>query len=263
MLIPSLLFLFLGFIMMCENWRIVLKHDKVVLLTTKEGIISNGLSIFAKYIPGKLMTVLSRALYIEKKYNIPLKKVSFESLKTQLLSLWVGLLIGSVIFFVIKLNIWIKLVAIVFLLAFFLFLFSYKLRNLIIYTFKLVFKKDLNYPVLNLKDSLQVFPSFFLNWLAWCLGYYLLCLSIIDYTIPITVGLSFALASVIAILTLIAPGGIGVREAVLTSVLIAYGVDKQDAITLSIVSRLWFLIGEVFIFSLAMILNLKNKTSIT
>ena len=65
-LLLSFLFLFAGFVLMCENWRIVLKHDGIVELTKKESIVSNGLSIFTKYIPGKVLTIFSRALYVQK-----------------------------------------------------------------------------------------------------------------------------------------------------------------------------------------------------
>jgi uncharacterized membrane protein YbhN (UPF0104 family) len=261
-LLLSFLFLFAGFVLMCENWRIVLKHDGIVELTKKESIVSNGLSIFTKYIPGKVLTIFSRALYVQKRYEIPLKTLTFISLKTQLISLWFGLLIGSVIIFQVDLNTWIKLIAIAFLLTLFLFLFSNNFKKALIYLISKFFKKNVDYPILKIRDALKFFPSFLLNWLFWCFGFYFLCHSIVEYDVSISIGFSFALASVIAIFALVAPGGIGVREGILMSILIALGIEKQDAITISIVSRLWFLVGEVFIFLLASILNYKiNKKS--
>ena len=255
----SLLFLFLGFILMCENWRIVLKYDTIVDLSKKESIISCGLPIFTKYIPGKLLTIFSRALYVQKKYDTPLKTLTFISLKTQFISLWFGLLIGSVIIFEVGLSIWLKILAVVFFIVIFIFLFSKNFRRMLIYSINKVFKKNIDYPVIKAKDVLKLFPSFLLNWFFWCLGFYFLCQSILTYNISISVGLSFALASVIAILAIVAPGGIGVREGILLSMLIALGVDKQNAITISIVSRLWFLVGEIFIFLLASFLNYRKK----
>ncbi len=259
-LLLSFLFLFASFILLCDNWRIVLKYDKIVDLSIKESIVSNGLSIFTKYIPGKFLTIFSRALYVQKRHDLPLKKLTFISLKTQLISLWFGLLTGSVIIFQVGLNLWFKLIAVIFLLSLFLFLFSNKFKKTLVYTITKILKKNIDYPILNIKDALNLFPSFLLNWLFRCLGFYFLCHSIVEYDIPITIGFSFALASVISILALIAPGGIGVREGLLLSMLLALGIEKQDAITISIVSRLWFLVGEVFIFFLATILNIKmNK----
>ena len=88
---------------------------------------------------------------------------------------------------------------------------------------------------------------------------YFLSSSIIAYDVPLSVGFSFALACVVAVLALIAPGGIGVREGVLITILIGIGLEKQDAISISVISRLWFLVGEVFIFILASILSITDK----
>jgi uncharacterized membrane protein YbhN (UPF0104 family) len=260
-LLFSFLFLFAGFILMCENWRVVLKYDNIVNLSKKESIISCGLPIFTKYIPGKVLTIFSRALYVQKKYDTPLKTLTFISLKTQLISLWFGLLVGSIIIFEVGLSIWLKVLAVVFLLALFIFLFSNNFRKMLVNTIKKVFKKNIDYPILKVKDALQLFPTFLLNWACWCLGFYFLCQSILAYDISYSIGLSFALASVIAVLALIAPGGIGVREGILLSMLIALGIDKQNAITISIVSRLWFLVGEVFIFLLASFFNYRLKNA--
>lgn len=257
--IISFIFLFLGFIFSCENWRVVLKQDKVVELSVKEGIISNGLSIFTKYIPGKVLTVFSRALYVQKKYNFPIKKLAFESLKTQLISLWVGLIIGIYIFFQVELSLSLNIVVFVFIIFFSLFLFSKYFKHKLVALVNKFLKKDIDYPVLTFKEALKLLPSFFINWVFWCLGFYFLSSSIIAYDVSLSVGFSFALACVVAILALIAPGGIGVREGVLITILIGIGLEKQDAVSLSVISRLWFLVGEVFIFILASILSITDK----
>ena len=161
-LLFSFLFLFAGFILMCENWRIVLKYDEIINLSKKESIISNGLSIFTKYIPGKVLTIFSRALYVQKQYNIPLKTLTFISLKTQLISLWFGLLTGSIIIFQVGLNLWLKLIAVFFLLGLFVFLFSNDFKKTLVYIIYKTLKKDIDYPILSARDAIKFFPSFLL-----------------------------------------------------------------------------------------------------
>lgn len=258
-LLISVLILILSFINACENWRITLKQDGVLNLTVKEGIVSNGLSVFTKYIPGKLFTVLSRAFYIQKKYKLPLNVLTYVSLKAQLLSLWVGLLLGSYIFLFIKLNIWVNIIVALFLIVFYLFLFSSKTKKLLSYLSELVLKKKVDYPILTFKEAIKIIPSYGLTWFLRSVGFYFLCLSVLEYSVSYSVGFGFALASVIAMLAIIAPGGIGIREGLLVTILIIFGVEKQDAVSISVISRLWFLVGEVFIFILASILSITDK----
>jgi len=59
-------------------------------------------------------------------------------------------------------------------------------------------------------------------------------------------------------MALIAPGGLGAREGVMIGYLIFAGIPAIEATTIAVVSRLWFLLGEIFIFILGWSLH---KTS--
>jgi uncharacterized membrane protein YbhN (UPF0104 family) len=48
--------------------------------------------------------------------------------------------------------------------------------------------------------------------------------------------------------SLVVPGGIGVREGAITAYLTLFDIGLADALTVSIASRLWYLVGEVLIF---------------
>ncbi|MEX0928342.1 MAG: hypothetical protein WD266_08950 [Balneolales bacterium] len=82
----------------------------------------------------------------------------------------------------------------------------------------------------------------------WSAGFYFLILSLTDSPVSPTAGLSFALATNIGIIAIFAPGGLGVREAVIVGYLNYIGLSLAEATTISIASRLWFLAGEVFLF---------------
>ncbi len=66
-------------------------------------------------------------------------------------------------------------------------------------------------------------------------------------------GLVFPLSGTLGILAGFAPGGIGVREGLMVSCLVLAGFEITEAATISIASRLWFLIGESFIFAIGLI----------
>jgi uncharacterized membrane protein YbhN (UPF0104 family) len=71
--------------------------------------------------------------------------------------------------------------------------------------------------------------------------------------VPWGVGFGFPLAGTLGIMTLISPGGLGTREAVLVGYLNLAGIPVVDATTIAVASRLWFLGGEIFIFILGWI----------
>lgn len=251
----SLFFLFLGFLFMCDNWRVVLKYDNVIRISLKDAVVSNGLSVFAKYIPGKIMVIIGRAAFISDKYSVPSTKLSFISFKVQIMTLWVGFGIG--LLSIMKLNPSFALIFLVvlFIVFFTLFLFSSGLKKIAISLFRKLFKRDIDYPLLTLSTALKTLPSFILNWAAWCIAFYFLINALTLESVPFLAGTSFALAATLAIVAIVAPGGIGIREGILAIILIGFGITKQDALTISIASRLWFLIGEVFIFLVAILLN--------
>jgi uncharacterized membrane protein YbhN (UPF0104 family) len=257
LLVLSLALLFAGFISMCHNWQVVLTNGKMVDISFKDAVVSNGLSVFTKYIPGKLMVVLGRAMFISDKYKVPLKELSIASLKTQMITLWVGLTLGYLVAFKIELNLKLVLPGVFFLIFFSIVLFSKHLKKYMQLVIFKITKKQVDYPVLSLRDALKVLPSFLFNWLLWCSAFYLLIISLVPYSVSFISGFSFALAGTLAIIAIISPGGLGVREGLLLFCLLGFGIERQDAVTISVASRLWFLMGEFFIFFTSIILNRK------
>ncbi len=76
----SILFLLLGILVLNLNWKNILKQSFNLNISYKDAVVSNGLSIFTKYIPGKVLVIMGRALYISKKYNCSLKNTTVASL---------------------------------------------------------------------------------------------------------------------------------------------------------------------------------------
>jgi len=254
-IIISELLLFTGFLFNGVSWTIVLAQNKNMGVKISEGIVSTGLSIFGKYIPGKLWIIFGRSEYIAQKYSHSRKDLSVLSFETQVISLWTGLIFGLIgVIFIEKLEIYGLLSFIIFILISII-LFSPRFFNLSNKLLNKIFHKDLKLKKLSTRNIFTTLPYFIINWLLWCLSFFFLAKSMIGIQISFTVGLGFALAGSIGILAIFAPGGIGVREGILTGYLAFCGINLQQATTIALTSRLWFLTGEIFIFLIAVILR--------
>jgi len=259
----SILLLFLGFFMIPVYWRQLLALGGVPT-TLSRSVSSIGLSIFAKYIPGKIWVILGRAAYIAEQEEVSKTTTSSLSLQAQLISLWVGLLLGGLGLLLTKntdqFNLGWSMVVI--WLGFTLIIFTPWFNQILRYLGKRILKKDINIPVISLRKIIRVIPLFFINWLAWSLAFYFFSQSLVTEPISPMAGLGFALGGTLGILAIIVPGGLGVREGILALYLILLGLDKPTAVTISISSRLWFLVGEVFIFVAGFILSHRPNAKI-
>ncbi|MCD4793729.1 MAG: flippase-like domain-containing protein [Bacteroidales bacterium] len=248
----SVLFLWTGFFMSALSWWNVLKKHKI-LISKKKAVVSHGLVIFAKYIPGKVWMILGRAAKaVGTEYSV--KTASFVSLKEQLLFIWSGLLISAVPLFVYRgLDVFSVSVSVLFF-GITIFIFFDKVRILIIWLVKKVFKKELEIPHISFKESINILSYIFLYWSAWIIAFYFLSLSIYPDT-SLEIGFIFPLSATLGLLAVIVPGGIGVREGIMTAFMVLSGIPLEISTTISVISRLWFISGEFFIFVLALSLK--------
>lgn len=245
-LIISFVLLFTAFLLLAMRWFYLLQKNEMKV-SFLQALKSVGISIFAKYIPGKLFVILGKAAYINKAYNYPNKKLISISLSDQLIAIWSGVLIGIPAMQFIENKLWfIGMLALWLLLS--LFIFTKKPHQLIEGIFKKIRKKELNIPVVSLKST---FGSLFIHFAYWVIistAYYFLIESLVIDKQSIAIGYSFPLAVVLGIISLFAPGGFGVREGLLTTFLLLSGMEIELATSIAVVSRLWFLCGELFIF---------------
>ncbi len=255
----SIIFVFAGFFFDSFAWYKVIKAGGYKMIKISDCVASVGLSIFGKYVPGKIWIIMGRSAYLAKKYGLNEKDTAFYSLNTQFISLWVGLFIGSIGIIFIKSDSLIVILTFILWILLSILLFSRIAHNTVISIARKLFKKEMNIPSLSFKKVIKLTPWFFINWSCWCLGFYFLAQSMCLNPIPVFTGTIFALAGIMGILAIIAPGGIGVREGVLVTMLVMTGIDETIAISISITSRLWFLSGEIFIFLLGFVVNLILK----
>jgi glycosyltransferase 2 family protein len=256
----SIILVCLGFLMDAFAWQRTLKTYGYKTINFQHSISSMGLSIFGKYIPGKIWLIMGRSAYLAKIYNINEKDTTSISLNAQFIGLWVGLLIGVVGFIFIGTKLlWAELTLLLWVVLS-LILFSRVFHNLTTFLIGKIFKKNIDIPSLSVKKVFEVMPWYILNWILWCAGFYFLAQSLSPTFVNPFSGFLFALAGTLGLLAFFAPGGLGIREGIIVTMLIMAGLNEELAISISVASRLWFLIGEVFIFVLALILKSLNKT---
>ena len=247
LLFCSLFFVFAGFI---GNAFSLKKTLDIVgfRIGLNESIAGVGLTIFGKYIPGKIWMVLGLSSYIAAKSKNDLRQLTILSLDVQIISLWTGLFIGFIGLLILDgFHLWGYFV-IALWLGLGLIIFSKFLHLLIIKIYNFLFRKDIVTFQLSAKQVFRLVPYYCGYWMLWSIGFYLQIMSLTNTEISFSSGLGFPLAGSLGILAIIAPGGLGVREGILTGYLSLSGLPINEATTIAISTRLWFLGGEVIIF---------------
>ncbi|MDA3879303.1 MAG: lysylphosphatidylglycerol synthase domain-containing protein [Prolixibacteraceae bacterium] len=254
--ISSIILLWGGFYASTLSWRIALKQHGFII-SRKLAVHSHGISVFAKYIPGKLWVIIGRASVAAKeKYSV--KVFSTISLKEQLVYLFVGLLISLIGLVFVDINPYFLLIVLATVLGLGLFLFSEKIYRFALSLFQRIFRKELDVPFVGIKELMHIGLATFTYWTFWSIGFFLLCKSI-SPEISIVAAFAFPLSVSYGLLAVFIPGGIGVREGIIVLVLTSLGVEAQLSVTISVVSRLWFITGEIFIFLLALFFRKERE----
>jgi len=256
-LLPSLIFLFSGMFFQAYSWYKML-HKIYPKITFQPVLASSGITIFTKYIPGKIFTIISRSEYVSQKFSLNKTNTSNISFQTQIITILFGLGISFISYISQYWNS-ILITIIVLLILIWLFPFLLQLCNRIFSGF---YKRDIQLSIFSFQDIIRLSPYFLANWFCWCIGFYFLILATglhVDFRAAFT----FALAAVGGILAIFSPGGIGVRETILVVALQQYGLDLNEATSLSVMSRIWFLLGEIFLFICGTFAaNKVNKASV-
>jgi uncharacterized membrane protein YbhN (UPF0104 family) len=253
----SLFFLFLGFVFSGLSWWYSLKVHKINI-DMQTGVLSHGLPIFAKYIPGKVWTILGRASKVSQAVKNDTAFLSFISLKEQFVYLLVGIVISIVpIYTVYGFNYFFILVLLSGI-GLYLVIFNKLIHRLITQVFEKILKKKLDIPLITHKNGFKLSVFNVLLWISWTLAFYFFSKSVAG-DFGINQAFVFPISVVYGVLAIIMPGGIGVREGIITAFLTTSGMELEVATTISVASRLWFILGEIFVFILSLILQFSKR----
>jgi uncharacterized membrane protein YbhN (UPF0104 family) len=255
-LIISIILLWVGYVLSAASWWNILKRHNIKV-TVKQAIISHGLAIFAKYIPGKIWTILGRASKVASHTDKPVSELSFISLKEQLVYLLIGILISIVPVYLLYGLSLIFLFVLLSGIGLLLIIFNKTIHNFLLWVLSRFLKKVPELPLLTVKNGIKLSLYNVLLWISWTLAFYFFVHSF-EEKFGLGLAFVFPISVVYGVLAIIMPGGIGVREGIITGYLVLSGVELEVATTISVLSRIWFVVGEIFIFLLALMLQLRK-----
>lgn len=251
-LMASVLFLWAGFLLSSLSWWFILKkHSMSVKPVTC--IISHGLYVFAKYIPGKIWVILGRAGYITQ-VGYSLKSTSFFSFKEQIIYLWCGLLISAIpmlFFFGFTPYTAGALAALLFMTFF---LFSKRFHHFFLGIAQRLSKRKWEIPFVGFRESGGIMVFVLGYWALWLIAFYFLIIAFYPSAGP-EVSFAFPLSVTVGLMAIFFPGGLGVREGIMAGYLVLAGIPPETAATITLFARVWFITGEVFIFLTALVLR--------
>lgn len=204
------------------------------------------ISIFGKYIPGKVFMLAARLTYY-KEENAPLSKVTvcffIENICTLLGAAMLFIL--SLLFFPNELLQKYSWLTILLIAAFFICIHP-KIINAILKAVGKLFKKNLEIPM-KYSQILKVVLMFIVNWLIVGFGFFILVRSVnpaVGWNEMLFCAGIFGISAIMGILAIFAPSGLGVREGIILAGLMLI-MPESDAAVISVISRLWQTIAEL------------------
>jgi len=247
-LLLSFLFYFLYMISLASLWHFITKLNQCAV-SWSEALKAYFYSIPGKYIPGKVFMLAARfPAYENAGKSLAKVTVCFflENICTLLGAAF--LFVISLFFFPNDLLVNYRYAVILLIILFFIFIHP-KILNFFLRTAGKLIKKDIQIPV-SYPEMLRTVLLFIINWLAAGTGFYLLVHAV--YPVPASqwlyTGGIYGLSTIIGILALFAPSGLGVREGILTAGLLLI-MPEEYAVTISLISRLWQTVAEILLVS--------------
>lgn len=251
LLIVSILFLFIYFLLFVFGWELILKRLGVSLSFLK-AIKIIFYSQIGKYLPGKIWVFVGR-IYFCQQLGIPASKIFL----SMVLEMALTIISGMVIFLVglsifpgaqIHINAFFLMVVVVILFI----IIHPKVFTRIINIFLHLVKKGPIRIDLNFSQICGIIMYYCIVWLSFGIAFYFLINSttfIALSKIPLLAG-SFSISATIGAMALFVPGGLGVREGVL-ALLLSNFFPTSLAILLSVLSRIWISFGEFILVGIS------------
>jgi len=210
------------------------------------------ISELARYLPGSIWHLLGRTYYAEK---AGIRKI--KTLTSIALEIGANVIAGLLLFvlclpFFLKMDILMKLIPLLVAIPIGLVLIHPKVLNKALNLGLRIMKKKSIKLDFRYMDIAVFIGIYFVLWLVNGVAFFYLVRSIyfIDYSKILFLSGAFAVAWVMGFVSLISPGGLGVREGIL-SVLLSIYMPLPIAIIISLISRVWAIIVE-FLFAAVM-----------
>lgn len=253
-LLLSFVFLFIYFLMLALGWENIVKELGGTIQFPKAfWIIST--SQIAKYVPGGIWYTLGRV------YLCRTEKVRGEIIVLSVILETCILMLTNLVLFLISV-VFLKdaallspLLSVVFIIVLLVVLYPPLLNR-----FVNIAMKILKRPVIKLEMKylhlLRLCVYFFGVWLAQIIGFFLLINAIYPVSAPqiFSLAAAYTLSWITGFIVLFAPGGLGVREGMM-SLLLSSQLPLPLAIGMSFIARVWIIIFEVIMFFVGLLVR--------
>jgi len=241
-LIYSYIFMAITLVLMALGWKLCLECFKVKVGLWKANQILS-IARLGIYVPGKIWAIAG-LVYLAKQEGIPGRKTGANAIMETLLTVLSALLISTFSFSFFMENVNIYLLFIVIALCF-ICLYPPLFTKLANWGLKIIKQEPVEFS-LNYARLLVILSVYLLNWFFQGLCFYFLIASF--YPIPFALLPSLLSLHVISwavgFLSILTPGGLGVRDGVL-SYLLKFYLPVSIGITAALLFRLWGIIGMV------------------
>lgn len=240
-------------------WYFITIKNKINI-SLKKSIIAWFYSMLAKYIPGKLFSLLGIAYFYHLE-NKSEKKVAFcfflETACNVISAAFVFLI--SFIFFKIAIFEQYKFLALILMMGFFI-LIHPKILNFFIDIVSRLIKKEIEKLSIKYRDILMIVFLYILTWFILGFGFYFLVNSVLPLASNNILFLTgaFSLSIIIGLISIFTPGGLGVREGILVILLTAI-LPYSISVIIALLARIWTTITEVLSVGLVFIYAKLNK----
>ncbi len=257
--IISIILLFLSFTFLIFLWKYI-TNSSGITLTYKHSFIIWFLSLFGRYLPGKIWQLAGMVWFLNKK-GIEIKKSATVTLINYFINIIASAVVGSFVFikFYPK-RAWIIYITVLIILTILLFpSLIEKFLNSILY----ILKKQPIKITLNFKNMIFLLTGHILSWIFLGIGLYIFLSSFIEIEIK-ELGYiisSFSASYFVGVVVFFLPAGIGAREGMLV-LFLSKIMPAEIAVPISFLQRLWMTVPEIIGGTIALILLKRSKNSL-
>jgi len=261
LLLSTVIFIFSYFIQIWAWYLITVKLE--IAINFQETLESWFYSQLGKYLPGKVWLLLGRFYFYESKGKS--KKIISIALYFETITMLMaaGLLFLTSLFFFeeVKLD---SLKGSFWWLSFLFILIFFSLHPRILQKtfnwFLIYFKKEPLSLVISYFDALWILFVCVLAWVVGGIGFYLFVDSIFPVSLNQILFLTGALAfsSILGLIAIFAPSGLGVREGALVY-LLSFMMPGSVAVIISILTRIWMTLIEIGLIGVVYLLSKIRK----
>jgi len=253
-LLLSFVFLFIYFLMLTLGWKNIIKElGEIIRFPKAFWIIST--SQIAKYVPGGIWYTLGRV------YLCRTERIRGEIIVLSVILETCILMLTNLVLFLISL-IFSKdtamlhpLLSMAFIVVLLIILYPPLLNWLVNIALKILRRPLIKLEIKYL-HMLKLSIYFFGVWLAQIIGFFLLINSIypISASQIYSLAAAYTLSWIAGFIVLFAPGGLGVREGMM-SLLLSSQLPLPLAIAMSFIARVWIIVFETIMFFLGLLVR--------